>query len=56
MLLPAWADGVHLGLVEALQPLALSVDGSTLSSHLISKVVLIVHLEARFRDQSVGRF
>jgi len=56
MLLPAGADSVHLGLVEALQPLALSVDGSTLSSHLLLEIVLIVHLEARLRDQSVGRF
>ena len=50
MLLPARADRVHLVPVEALQPLALSVDGSTLPSHLISEVVLVVHLEARLRN------
>ena len=56
MLLPAGAHGVHLGLVEALQPLALSVDGSTLPSQLVPEVVLVVHLEARFGDQGVVRF
>lgn len=55
MLLPARADSVHVCLGEALQPLAFSVYGSTFPPHLISKVVLVVHLEARLRNQSVRR-